>query len=203
MSLLGPLRLAEADLLTTLAREARGGCIVEIGSMRGKSTVALALGSKQGQGLPVFAIDPHEAYITDTGDQYIGPPDRAAFMSSISSMGFADIVRLVNLSSEVVCAGWHEPVCLLWIDGDHAAESVRRDLRCWESFLIPGAPVAFHDSLDTKFGVHIVIKEALASGRYRFDRVEDRTTVLRVVRRSRFPRLTRILNRYYAISFRR
>jgi hypothetical protein len=57
-------------------------------------------------------------------------------------------VRLVNLSSEVVCEGWTRPVGLLWIDGDHTLDGVRRDFESWERFLQPGGVVAFHDALD-------------------------------------------------------
>jgi predicted O-methyltransferase YrrM len=44
----GMTSLADAELLFQLARECREGCIVEVGSYRGRSTVALALGTQGG-----------------------------------------------------------------------------------------------------------------------------------------------------------
>ena len=45
------------------------------------------------------------------------------------------IVRLINLSSEVISVGWTKPIALLWIDGDHRYDSVVRDFKCWEQYL--------------------------------------------------------------------
>ncbi len=46
----GYINFAEAELLYRLAFGARDGCIVEVGSYRGRSTVALARGSLDGDG---------------------------------------------------------------------------------------------------------------------------------------------------------
>jgi hypothetical protein len=50
----GATSLADAELLFQLAGECDEGCIVEIGSSRGRSTVALALGTQGGAHLPVM-----------------------------------------------------------------------------------------------------------------------------------------------------
>jgi len=50
----------EALALYELARGCTGrGAIVELGSWRGRSTICLALGSKDGSGVPVIAVDRH------------------------------------------------------------------------------------------------------------------------------------------------
>jgi hypothetical protein len=61
-------------------------------------------------------------------------------------------VRLVNLSSEVVSPAWPHPVALLWVDGDHRYEAVRRDWDAWSPHLLPDAKVVFDDALDPDIG---------------------------------------------------
>jgi predicted O-methyltransferase YrrM len=52
----------EATLLYNLAIELKHGCIVEVGSHRGRSTVALGSASLDAHGFPVYAIEPHEKF---------------------------------------------------------------------------------------------------------------------------------------------
>jgi len=164
----GAISLEECDLLYGLAAQIVTGCIVEIGSYRGRSTVALALGSMAGARVPVYAIEPHERFTGVLGGQF-EPTDRTEFFKNMVRADVAEIVRLVNLSSEVVTPGWSEPVGMLWIDGDHRYPAVKRDFDCWASFLIPQAIVAFHDSLDPNLGPARVIAEAVRLRR--FDKV--------------------------------
>lgn len=46
------------------------GFIVEIGSFEGKSTICLAGGSKDGNRIPVYAIDPHGGTVYHSLDKY-------------------------------------------------------------------------------------------------------------------------------------
>jgi predicted O-methyltransferase YrrM len=174
----GAISLDECDLLYSLAAGVSDGCIVEIGSFRGRSTVALALGSMAGARAPVYAIEPHERFTGVLGGQF-EPGDRAEFFKNMLTAQVAEVVRLVNLSSEVVTPGWSQPVGMLWIDGDHRYPAVKRDFECWEQFLLPGSIAAFHDSLDPDLGPARVIAEALSSGR--FDQILqlELTSVLR------------------------
>jgi hypothetical protein len=195
----GALKDGEDDLLTSLACQVHTGCIVEVGSWRGRSTVALAYGSKLGARAPVYAVDPHETFTGVLNDKYV-PADRETFMRNILAAGFGDIVRLINLSSETVAVGWHKPIGLLWIDGDHSLEGTRRDFACWESFLLPGSMVAFHDSLNPYLGPYHVIRAALGTGRYELTCQEYLITVLRCLRRPRPARLRRLYDRWRALT---
>src|SRR3989337_2786998 len=50
----------EGELLYNLAKNCTGeGVIVEIGSWQGKSTIWLGRGSKKGNNITIYAIDPH------------------------------------------------------------------------------------------------------------------------------------------------
>lgn len=147
----------EAELLTRLASEVDEGCIVEIGSWRGMSTIALAKGAR----VPVYAIEPHEHFVGVLGGTF-GPDDRRAFFENLLQAGVVEQVRLVNLSSEVVTPGWQLPVGLLWIDGDHRYEAVRRDFECWAPHL--RGKVALHDAIQPTLGPTQLIEELLAGG---------------------------------------
>lgn len=159
----GWLSSEEASHLFALAREVRGGCIVEVGSYRGRSTAALGFGSQAGDNAPVYAIEPHEAFTGVYGGDF-GWPDRDSFFRTMVDLGLTRTVRLVNLSSEVVTPAWSQPVGLLWIDGDHSYDGVRRDLDCWGPHLRDNASVVFDDAGDLEGGPAKVVAELLADG---------------------------------------
>ena len=162
----------EAELLTRLASEVDEGCIVEIGSYRGMSTIALAKGAR----VPVYAIEPHEHFEGVLGGMF-GPADRRAFFENLLEAGVVEEVRLVNLSSEVVAPAWQLPVGLLWIDGDHRYEAVRRDFECWEPHL--RGKVAFHDAIQPTLGPAQLIDELLAEGFELLEHVQGTKVLLR------------------------
>lgn len=175
MCVQGSVTEAEASELMRLASEVSPDtCIVEVGSHRGRSTAALALGAT---GAPVYAIEPHELFEGMYGATF-GPQDRRAFFENMLRVGVVEDVRLVNLSSEVVSKGWTRPIGLLWIDGDHTLEAVRRDFGAWEPFLQPGGVVAFHDALDPAGGPAQMI-EALLADSFEHLATADRLVALR------------------------
>lgn len=169
----------EARLLYELAREVRSGCIVEVGAYRGRTAVSLGRGSLDGHRVPVFSVEPHQSFTGVLGARF-GPPDAGAFHRAMVETGCYHVVRLVNLSSEQVTPGWSLPVSLLWIDGDHRYEGVRRDFDSWRPHLAPGATVVFDDASNPEIGPYRLIGELLAAGGY--ERVRDfgKVTVLRL-----------------------
>lgn len=162
----GMLSRAEIEALMDLAAEVRSPhCIVEVGSYRGRSATALALGARRGEGAPIFAIEPHECFTGVLGGEF-GPPDRVAFFRNMLQAGVVEQVRLVNLSSEAVSPGWSRPIGLLWLDGDHTLEGVWRDFNAWFGHLSDDAVVAFHDAADQNLGPAKVIDTLLARGEF-------------------------------------
>ncbi len=143
-SIRGWLARDEANCLFQLAATLKEGDIVEIGSYRGRSTVALCAGSSVGAGKPVFAIEPHEEFVGIRGGKF-GPNDRAAFFRNLLRTKLFPLARLVNLTSDVVARGWQHPIGLMFIDGDHRYSAVRRDFFAWKPFLLKGATVVFDD----------------------------------------------------------
>jgi len=155
----GWLSNKEASLLYRLARRSKGkGEIVEIGSWKGKSTICLSCGSRDGAGTKVTAIDPHTGS-SEHGDVYTFDE----FKENIKKAGVEDMVNPIVKTSEDASVGCDKPVELLWIDGAHEEEFVRLDFEKWNPHLIKGGTIAFHDS--SMPGVKVVLEEKLYRGK--------------------------------------
>ncbi len=138
----------EAFALYELARTCTGrGAIVELGSWRGRSTICLALGSKDGPGVPVVAVDRH------TDKTFVD------FEENIRRAGIADLVRPIRATSDEAFAGFDEPIELIFIDASHKYEDVRRDFDQWVPLVVEGGTVAMHDT--TWEGSKLVSEEAI------------------------------------------
>lgn len=173
----GMINFEEGLLLYELAKQAKGECIVEVGAYRGRSSVMLGRGSLDGSHLPVYTIEPHEPFTGILGGAF-GPPDRGAFYQAMLDTSCFHSVHLVNLSSELVTPNWNKKVGLLWIDGDHAYEGVKRDFECWRPHLTPDALIAFDDSTNPEIGPARLIAELLESGQFVKKQVVRNVTVL-------------------------
>lgn len=112
------------------SRAGKRGEIVEIGTFRGKSTIAIAFGQQETGGRPIVTIDPVEHPDLDDNLKLAG----------VDSF----VVRITERSS-TVAKRWTKPIELLWIDGDHSYIGVAIDLRSWCRFVMPGGLVALHD----------------------------------------------------------
>jgi predicted O-methyltransferase YrrM len=159
----GWLHPDEGRLLYGLARDADpAGRIVEIGSWHGKSTIWLAAGAKAGRGARVAAIDPHRGSSLHAD----GESTELALRRNLERAGVADQVDPIVATSEQAEATWKEPVSLLWIDGDHAYETVKHDLLAWERHLLPAAVVALHDTFLPEGPECVVREQLIGSGQY-------------------------------------
>jgi predicted O-methyltransferase YrrM len=175
----GLLTEPEAQLLYDLARAASGGCIVEIGTFHGKSTVALALGAQAGSKAKVYGVDPLVTYVGAFG-RTITAAEKIVLFQNLLVAGVAEHVWLLQTTSARAACGFAEPVALLWVDGDHSYEGVKGDLESWAPHVVPGGILAFHDSLSPRLGVGRFLEELLAAD-HGYERVAlvDKTTVLR------------------------
>jgi predicted O-methyltransferase YrrM len=143
------------DTLRQLASEVPGHqAIVEIGSYRGKSTAYLARGALEGGGAKVHAVDPWDLKGNTNGKHGFARPEvREHFEEQLDAAGVSDQVVAHRSFSEHAAAQWNEwgepvEIGLLYIDGDHNADSVERDFFSWLPHLADNAIVVF-DDLDT------------------------------------------------------
>ena len=127
--------------------ETPGAALIEVGSYCGKSTVAIGSAARRvSDTARVYAIDPHQGLVgaVDTpGGVVATPPTYDAFRSNLEATGLGSVVRPVVLHAHEV--PWCEPIGMLFLDGLHDYESVRRDYQTFERFLEPRAWVVFDD----------------------------------------------------------
>lgn len=143
----GWLTNCEGEFLYYSAKRCQGkGIILEIGSWKGKSTIWLAKGSKDGNSVKIHAIDPHIG--SSEHHKMFGKVDTyKEFLSNIKDNDVNDIIIPYKETSESVAKEWNgEPIEFLWIDGGHEYELVKLDYELWEPFLIEGGVIAFHDT---------------------------------------------------------
>lgn len=147
----GSLAYTEAELLYKLAHNCIGkGVIVEVGSFQGKSTIFLGKGSISASQTKVYAIDPH------IGEMHKGvydyQPTWEKFYSNINKYEVENIVFPIRKTSEEAGKYFDEPIELIFIDGLHDYESVKRDFEIWFPKVIPGGIMAFHDTCNSHSG---------------------------------------------------
>ena len=174
----------EGEALYDLARACTGrGAIVEIGSWKGKSTICLGLGSRAGNGVRIFAIDPHTDY--RFGD----------FTRNIERAGIADLVTPIAALSQPAADHFHEAIELLFVDGSHEESLVREDFDKWVPKVLDGGWVAFHDTTWTAGPRKVVGQGVYRSRRFKDARfVVGSLTVARKVEENTV--LDRVRNRY-------
>jgi len=124
------------------------GAIVEIGSYKGRSTIAMA---KVSMDKTVYAIDLWDMRYYD-----FSPSPKVAergfylaktfkeFMYNMQVAGTTNVIPVKGDSHEIGKV-WNIPIGLLFIDGDHSYKSVLMDYLLYSKHLIKGGYIAFHD----------------------------------------------------------
>jgi hypothetical protein len=160
----GGVSVEEGQALHRYAADCAGGDIVEIGSFRGKSAVALATGAIRSR-VQVFCIEPHAEFTGVYGGKF-GPQDRGAFYQVMLQTALFERVALINLPSREAARAWRRPIGLIFIDGDHSFPGVKGDFEAWDRHVCLGGIIAFDDATDPSIGPANLIEQILGSGRY-------------------------------------
>ncbi|ATZ60946.2 MAG: class I SAM-dependent methyltransferase [Methanosarcinales archaeon Met12] len=136
----------EGKTLYNLAKSCKGkGVIVEIGSWKGKSTICLGNGSKEGDKIKIFAIDPHTG--SSEQQKMFGKVDTfEEFKKNIKNAKVGDIILPLVKTSEEAANNFDKPVEFGFIDGAHEYNFVKLDFDLWFPKVMNGGVLAFHDS---------------------------------------------------------
>jgi predicted O-methyltransferase YrrM len=138
----------EADLLASLA--AGRGVAVEIGVYEGSS--ALVLVGSLPRDAVLHLIDPFaDSRGLASGWRGTAWATRRVVDRAVRARGGPSVRWHVERSQETG-RRWREPVDLVFIDGDHAAESCRADWELFSPWVTPGGVVLFHDARMNKPG---------------------------------------------------
>jgi len=149
--------------------------MVEIGSYKGRSTLAIAC-TISALHLPrrLIAIDPHEGYrYGDGSDTY------SELRSNLARSGTDALVTILCARGDEATVSC--PLSFALIDGLHDADSVRADYEHISPLLIPGALLAFHDYFEHYPGILELIAELTRERGARFVECADRLVVLQKI----------------------
>ena len=160
-----------AALHAAASRVRPGHAIVEIGSHKGRSTIALGKGKAAGVGL--LAVDPWGGA---NGDEVL-----AAFRRNLEESDLATEVQVFRGTSEQASreearlrelltgaspdGGW---IGLLFVDGLHDRNSVLADIHRWEPSVVMGGLVYFHDAFFRRGVTLAVLERHLLNPRFRY-----------------------------------
>jgi len=119
--------------------------IVEVGSHKGRSTVAMGLTlAALSQAGTIYAIDPHEGVRSGRNDRiYKGGQTYHDFLDNIKRFGLEEFVRCVR--SKATETRIEVPISLILIDALHLFENVSEDFRHFEKSIVRKGLIAFHD----------------------------------------------------------
>lgn len=136
----------EGIALYNIARKTKtGNAIVEVGSWKGKSTICLGNGSRDGNRVKIFSIDPHIG--SSEHQKKFGDVDTfEEFTQNIIKAGVAEFVEPIRDTSENVAESIDQRIEFVFIDGAHEYKFVKLDFELWFPKVINGGVLAFHDS---------------------------------------------------------
>lgn len=147
-----------------------GGRIVEIGSFQGRSTIVLAMAADPT--VEVVAIDPHAG--TDRGPQEFdgfvdeAADDHARFLANLTAAGVGDRVTHLRKFSTDALADVGGPIDVLYVDGAHRYGPALADIRQWGTEVGDGGTLLIHDSFSSIGVTLAILRELVASPRFRY-----------------------------------
>ena len=147
-----------------------GGRIVEIGSFRGRSMIAIARSAPDG--VEIVAIDPHAG--NDRGPQEIegfeeeAAEDNVVFLRNLEKAGVAERVRHVRKFSHDAHGDVDGEIDVLHIDGAHRFGPAREDILAWGNRVVEGGSMLIHDSFSSVGVTAAILSSLTPSGHWRY-----------------------------------
>jgi predicted O-methyltransferase YrrM len=92
----------------------------------------------------LYAIDPHTE--TEWND-HSSRNTYEILKQNLSALGLSTQVQVLRAFSEEIAGSWDSPIDLLFIDGDHSYEGVKRDWELFAHHLSPFGVAIFHDTI--------------------------------------------------------
>jgi predicted O-methyltransferase YrrM len=131
-------------LLYGLVRSMKPEVCVEIGSARGRSACFIGMALKENGRGKLFAIDPHR----QTSWNDLESNDTFEIMkTNLAAIHVTNQVEIVRMTSEEAARGWSRQIDMIFIDGDHSYEGIKRDWELFLPYLTNFGVVIFHDTI--------------------------------------------------------
>lgn len=151
-------------VLYALVRALIPQVVVEIGTARGRSTCALALGCRENGRGKVYSIDPHTLNEwTDPGTE----EDGGRFVRNrLREYDLTAWCEVIQATSPEAAKTWSKTIDLLFVDGDHTYDGVRHDFEAFRPWLTDDAVVVFHDTAWEYYKSHPAYRQTIGVPRY-------------------------------------
>src|SRR5215472_4746291 len=130
-----------SNLLYGIVRSMKPSVCLEIGSARGRSTCYIAMALKENGRGTLYAVDPHTE--TEWND-HSSRDTYKILQQNLETLGLSTQVQVLRAFSEEIAGSWDFPIDLLFIDGDHSYEGVKRDWELFAHHLSPFGVAIFH-----------------------------------------------------------
>ena len=174
---------AGEELFSLVYMQKLSGNVVEIGSFQGKSTFFLGSAVKLSGNGKLFAIDHFKGNLGKEKFYKIGKSDLSdlekGFKNNIERSFLNNTVTLFNEPTETAIKYIDDSsVRFLFIDGDHTAEGVSKDLKLFKRKLKSGAIIAFDDYAPSFPGVINVVNKFIISEKINKKYLIGRTLVI-------------------------
>lgn len=140
---------AEEEALISLARQYvpfHDGVIVEIGGEYARSAAQFAYAVQEHQNVRIVTVDlfPDDHHIAGQHGGLFAVWRQNLMEAGIQNYTNITLVPIRGDSGEIG-NNWNTPIDVLFIDGDHSLNGVRRDISAWVHHVKAGGAVAFHD----------------------------------------------------------
>jgi predicted O-methyltransferase YrrM len=175
---------AGEELFSLAYMQALKGNVVEVGSFQGKSTFFLGNAVKMSGNGKMYAIDHFKGNKGKEQFYVVSKDDlsdlESGFRENMKKAYLSEVVTLINKPNvEAAKEIEDKSIRFLFIDGDHTADGVRRDLSLFKNKLKDGAIIAFDDYDNVSFGGLVkVVNEFIAKGKIKKKYLLGRTLIV-------------------------
>jgi predicted O-methyltransferase YrrM len=175
---------AGEELFSLAYMQSLRGDVLEVGSFQGKSTFFLGHAVAQSKNGKMYAVDHFKGNLGKENFYKVEKSDLSdlemGFNKNIERAGLSKIVSLINKPNyEAVSDIEDNSVRFLYIDADHTADGVRKDLALFKSKLKAGAIIVFDDYDEDNFsGLVSVVNEFISKSICRRKYLIDRTLII-------------------------
>jgi hypothetical protein len=182
----GWLTETEGIFLYKTAKKVRQqNIIVEIGSWKGKSTICLGKGVKDGNKTQIYAIDPHIG-LSENQKMFGGVDIFLEFTKNIKNTEVEQYIQPIKQASKNASKNFSKLIEFIFIDGAHEFRFVCLDFKLWFPKVVDGGIIAFHDTWRLLGPNLVTAKILLTSSKVRNPRLIDTITCFEKVKKNSF-----------------